>query len=175
MKNNLPEIEKRIKLLNRDELEQLQKKILFLLTTKKRKTSKIDVEAFYTILDNELSKRLKTKSMPFNRFQRTNTFKSLVTAFESTVDYMEVVFKNERLTRASKLHFYLISSKIVLDDCAGSPAPLCMRTLLQSFTILPGLIDRAFPGYVQGGVLPMILKQKYMNKKPLEEINNEKR
>ena len=175
MKDNLKEIDERVKLLSREELEKLHKKITFLLATKKRKNSRIDVEAFYNILDNELSKRLKTKTFPFPKFQRTKTYKELITAFESTVDYMEVVFKEMRLTRANKLQFYFLSAKITIDDFDTSPVPLSMRTLLQSFSILPGLIDRSFPGYARGGMLGWILKQKYMNKKPLEEINNEKR
>ncbi len=161
--------------LSTEEWEGLSKRLTFLLTSKKKEKVRIGEEAFYSILDNELSKKLKTKSFPFHKFKRTNSYKTLGEAFEVALDYMEVVFKGEKMTRVKKLQFYLIACKIVLKDQETNPAPLNIKTLLNGFKLLPGLIDRAFPGYAHSGVLPMILKQKYMNKKPLEEVNNEKR
>lgn len=161
--------------LNLKELEHVQKSIQLIMAPKQRERVRLGEEAFYSILDNELSKKLKTKAFPYNKFKRTHSYKLLGEAFEVTLDFMEVVFAKEKLTRIKKLHFYLIACKIVLDDQESSPAPLSIKTMLNGFKLLPGLIDRAFPGYARSGLLPMILKQKWMNKKPIEEVKNEKR
>lgn len=161
--------------LTTEEWEELSKRLTFLLTAKKKEKLRLGEEAFYTIIDNELSKKLKTKRFPFQRFKRTNNYKLLGETFEVALDYMEVVFEKEKLTRVKRLQFYLIAARIVLQDQETSPAPLSIRTMLNGFKLLPGLIDRSFPGYARSGVLSMILKQKYMNKKPLEEVVNEKR
>lgn len=173
--SNLEKIEKLITLLEKEELVLLGKKIQYLMTTKKRKCSPVDEDAFYSIIGNELKKKIRYKAPPLPVFKKTNDYKLFSQVFVDTLDYMEEVFKREKLTRPKKLHFYLVATKIVLRDCEGSPVPLSMRSMLTAYKLLPGLIERSFPGYVQSGLLPMILKQKYMNKKPLEEVKNEKR
>ena len=86
MSKKAEDIYEQIPSLSREELEGLIKRATFLLTTKGRKDSRIDEEAFYDIIDNELSKRLKTKRFLFQKFKRTHTYKNLGTAFELTVD-----------------------------------------------------------------------------------------
>ena len=169
------EINNRLPRLSQEELVELSKRIQFLMSTKKRKTNPVDEDAFYSILGNELKRKIRYKAPPLPVFKKTADYKLFSQVFEDTLDYMSEVFKRERITRPKKLHFYLIATKIVLSDCEGSPVPLSMRSLLTSYKLLPGLIDRSFPGYAQSGLLPMLLKQKWMNKKPIEEVKNEKR
>ena len=155
--------------LNKVELEEVIKKASFLEKTKGVRSSGSEEETFYGILTSELVKMFRNKPTAYFVFVKQCNYNSFKTDFEGTLDYMEIAFKNKRITRPAKLHFYLIATKIIINDFDTSPVPLNLKTLINGFNILPSLIDREFPGYAQAGLLPMILKAKYKNKPPRGE------
>ena len=155
--------------LNTSDLEDIIKRVAFLKNSKSKKYPRVEEELFYNTLISELGKKIKKKQPPFYAFQKQGNYKNFKIAFEATLDYIEIAFKNQRINRAAKQHIYLITTKIVINDFDTSPIPLSLRTLVNGFTILPSLMAREFPGYIASGLLPMILKAKYANKKPREE------
>lgn len=151
------------------ELDEVGKRIAFLKTSKGGKSSGVEEELFYGTLVAELGKKIKKKQPPFHIFARQAGYKQFKEAFATTIDYISLAFRNERINRAGKQRIYLIATKLVIDDFDTSPVPLSLKTLINGFSLFPSLMDRAFPGYTGAGVLPMLLRAKYGNKKPREE------
>jgi len=169
--NKTKEIIKKLPSLNKKELEEIQTRISFLLSSKENKNSRTDEEFFYNIIINELSSRLKKKQPPFHIFMKQTAYKNFKSVFNEMVDYTETAFKDKAQGRPCRLRFYLIATKITINDFDKSPVPLNLNTLIANFKNLPSLIEREFPGYSSSGILFRIIESKYMNKKERVKLN----
>lgn len=164
MKKN--EILKALVFLTRKEQEEISTRLNFLLSSNK-KTSSSGEELFYMRVSQVLNKELSTKEIPYYIFKKSSAYKKLKDAFTATSGYMKNAFKGSTVTRPQQQQFYMLATLSVLDDLSRSPIPTNMTTVLQTFRDIAGLMDRAFPGYSQSGLMPMVLKAKFKNKKGL--------
>lgn len=155
--------------LSAKELDVLSTRIALLRTSRNSGKSTTEEEAFYNALVSGLGKKISKRQPPFYAFIKQGHYKKFKEAFEGTLDYIELAFRNTRINRPAKLRFYLIATEIVINDFETSPVPLSLKSLINNYGLLPSLMDREFPGYASSGLLPMILKAKYANKKPREE------
>lgn len=152
--------------LKEEELKNIRTRIDFLLSSKKGTEKKSTEEIqFYTLLTNEIERRLKKKPSPFPVFKKQAIYKKFKKTFEEMLEYRKDCTGGILLDKKMRGSFNSLAIGVVLGDFDDSPIPLSMTTALTTFANLPGLLDRSFPGYVRGGAMLILLKSKRRKEK----------
>jgi len=114
-------------------------------------------ELLYTTLIEVLAYKTKTVYMPFPIFQKNQI--TLFKKFKTVSLDLDTWIKDQfpGVTRTQKRRLYSIFSELVIDFIDSGPIPLSVKTVINSFQYLPGLIDKSFPGYLEAGLLDSLL------------------
>jgi len=114
-------------------------------------------ELLYSTLIEVLSYKTKSVYSPFPIFKKNqiNLFKKFKDVSLELDFWIKKHFPN--VTRTQKRRLYTIFVELVVDFIDAGPVPLGVKTVINSFQYLPGLIDKSFPGYLEAGVLELLL------------------
>lgn len=52
-----------------------------------------------------------------------------------------------------------LAAQAMADDLAGSPAPLCLHTMIHALPRALGMVDKSYPGYIAAGMLGMLVRR----------------
>lgn len=116
-------------------------------------------QLFYSRLENILTNDYQIKMMPFNvvkstqRSQYKNIEKCAAELYEIACEWNPSKIRNRNFT----IGVYHLYSKLVpayLKDCK---VPVSAKACLQHVDKFVGLVDRAFPGYVAGGLIGIVI------------------
>lgn len=53
----------------------------------------------------------------------------------------------------------VLSARALLEDLDGGPAPVCLQTMLQNVSKIPGAVDRCYPGYLASKLLGILVRR----------------
>jgi hypothetical protein len=146
--------------MTKKELLQEKAKIDFFLTSSSKTSS--NVEAFYTSLgeyfEEEYSKKLLPLTILKAKVDKT-LYKNITTFCEEIDDWLDSVLKrsvhlHERM-RIYQITIELIGKYII--DCKGV---VSVKRIVDSRDNFPGVIEKAFPGYIKSGLVDLILNAK---------------
>lgn len=157
------------KLLNMSvkELKELKAKVSFLLDNKATKEINIKhegyVQLFLDVLDNSLQKRLLKKVPPLAILRASskhrNTLLKLYKAVGSLNDWSDTVL-GRKLNRPERLTMYNLACELTCDYLSNINVPINLPTIINCYEKFPSLIQKAFPGYIESGLLHIVLQAK---------------
>lgn len=116
-------------------------------------------ELFFYSLSEVLSDRLSIRLPSLMVMKKTS--RSAYNKFYEVLDYInewtDNVMAPHRVTRSLRRKLYLIFTDLVADEVQRLGLPLAFTTLVQQYENLPGIVDQAYPGYAQAGMLHILL------------------
>lgn len=106
-----------------------------------------------------LSNKLRTTYKPLPLWLRSfpQTFRLLRKRATLIEEFIEINFK-KKLTRSQKNKLYLIFCNVVANRIELTRVPLSLTSMLSFLNNLPGLVDKAFPGYIQSGMMDALIQ-----------------
>ena len=105
----------------------------------------------YEKISSALSKLITAPVMPFNTFKRQKKYAKFLELVEYLDNYADQVCQ-KKTTRYQKTKFYRLYISLVADEIINrTEAPLCMSTIMNNYERFPGLLENAFPGYLESG------------------------
>lgn len=165
---NIKTIEENLKSLSLEELQSLKVKIDFQISLKAtfRRTGESKQTVLVNLLYNELSqtilRKYSVKTIPWNvlKNKQPKQFKDLVNATLWLDEWFTRVLKRAP-TRLESIKLFSLFSELTISWIEKIPnTPVTMKIIIQNTDKFPGLIDRAFPDYLEAGILNILFFQK---------------
>ena len=123
--------------------------------------NRTEEELFYATLEEHLKARLGVKIAPLYKLVQTQelVYKLMIKNLDELDIWVDTHFKN--ITKSERKRTYSIAINSVCDYLEFLGVPLGTKPIINNLGKVPGLIDRAFPGYIQNGLLGMLLETSY--------------
>lgn len=158
--NNADRIKELLPELSANELKEVILLAEFFKERKGAAALDINDELLYTTLTEELSRRLSTSFSPLPILKRNspklfNKFIQIAGDYNAWIDR---VFKDTTVTRLQRRRLAIIVIEVVVENIENSKVPLSLTSTLNFFANFPGLFNKAFPGYIESGMLGMMLE-----------------
>lgn len=119
-------------------------------------------EMFYDEIQKILVKNLRTEPIPFHVMKVRNP--KLYTKFMDSTEYLNSYFKRalepDTCTIPRKKKLFRIFCDLIVKEIKKRGYELSFRTMLNLTEEFPSLLDKAYPGYVQSGVLINVVESK---------------
>jgi len=142
--------------LSVNDLKQVEMMAIRIRLLKGRDDSITEEELFYATLAEVLEFKLNTRIKSFGLYKKDRAkYARLQETVLSVNDWASQHFTN--LSRINKRRVYALAIDVVVEWVEEGPVPLSPQTVLNNFSYLPGIIDKKFPGYMQNGLMHMIL------------------
>ena len=156
---------------------ELKEVILMAEFFKERKgAAALDVndELFYITLTEELSRRLCTSfpPLPILKKNSAKTFSKFLQVSQDYNNWLERVFKDTTITRLQRRRLSIIAIEVVADNVENSKVPLSLTSALNFFQNFPGLFNKAFPGYLESGMLGQLLEMGFFSNSDVAPKDN---
>lgn len=121
------------------------------------KNPKTEDNLFYTAVARTISTKLKIGYPIYDVFikQQPDNFKKLREVVLELDEWIEIHFP--KVQRAKKYKLYVLFTEIVVEYIEEGPVPLSLPSTLNTFSKLPSLVDKKFPGYLQSNLFYMLL------------------
>lgn len=118
-----------------------------------------NVELLYEAVMKELASRYKCTRKPLYIVlnERGAAYDRLLAASDHIDTWIAEAMPQYRMSRLQRHKLYAIFAGLVVDALEQTTIPVNIETVLSYFSRLPSIVDRAFPGYAQSGVLHTIL------------------
>jgi hypothetical protein len=117
-----------------------------------------EMKDWYQALSVQLASETDWQSSPYVALKPD--FKKLLQAsYLQLRQWLTASFKPP-LTKTERLWAYHWCAELLVEESYVRNQPVCMATSLKQVQMLPQIIAREFPGYIQGGLLRFILSQK---------------
>lgn len=161
-------LKKELTTLDPKELQQIALAVSHLIEIKgqsSRKKSKSDEDKypnreFFFIEVSSAVRRVASDPIP--PYQQVLTNKTLGpllnAAYIFVEDYLQRIKGSVVIDRPRRLWYYQLFARLLITRLKAAEAPVTLRLVLQSAEKFPTALDRAFPGYVESGLLFMIFK-----------------
>ena len=92
---------------------------------------------------------------PWRAFKHLDIYKHFHTEYPAIETYIQAHFGRQKLAQRQRLYF--IFAELLLDWMRRNNLPMKVGLFFNNLKLIPELVARAFPGYVEQGWLPMIL------------------
>ena len=92
---------------------------------------------------------------PWRAFKHLGIYKHFHTEYPVIETYIQAHFGRQKLAQRQRLYF--IFAELLLDWMRCNNLPMKVGLFFNNLKLIPELMVRAFPGYVEQGWLPMIL------------------
>ena len=92
---------------------------------------------------------------PWGSFKRLNIYKHFHAEYPAIETYIQAHFGRQKLAQRQRL--YLIFAELLLDWMHRNNLPMKVGLFFNNLKLIPELMVRAFPGYLEQGWLPMVL------------------
>lgn len=148
--------------LTQDELYALKHHIDFFYKAKGKFVDNVPRTGdilLYESLKSVLSRKLNTR---FDKIQfwikkHPRLFGILRKRSDLIEAFIEDNFKKD-ISKIEKNRLYIIFINVVADRIELTRVPLSLTSTLSFLNNLPGLVDKAFPGYIQSGMLDALIQ-----------------
>ena len=112
------------------------------------------VRDLYIALGDLLQKRICVRSMPFHVFIKQAAYQQFLPAAQFAEEANGQWFPKQN--KAERLSMVMLYARLVLDDIASRSQPAVWRVISAAVLNLPQIVDQAFPGYAEAGLLGII-------------------
>jgi len=139
-------------------------------------TLRSEDELFYYTLTEKLSYKICSSypPLPILKKRSPKVFKKFIQVVDEFHDWIKLAFAGTTVTRLQKRKLYSIATDLVVTRVEDSPIPLSFKTALNFFTDFPGLFDKSFPGYIESGMLGLLLERGFFSGSDINpEENND--
>ena len=137
------------------ELHEVQARTSFLLNGSTTKASDGDIEAMYDAIIVQL-KILHKSCPPFQVFTRSNFYPQFIRNTESIMRFIDENFDCEkRISRLAMIRFLIL---MLIRNLDNQSLPLRIGVITTNLSRIPDIVDRAFPGYLESGLLDKVVK-----------------
>lgn len=158
--DSLNTLSERLSTLDSVELQRVIDLAKTLQATRSCSVESNEIIIFYETLCEEVKLYTGIEGMPLHSFKRSNRkgynkLCEMVTLMEAWAANVDADVK----TRLKKRNFYATMAMLVSSFLDDLNVPISVKTLLNSFEKFPGLIDKAFPGYVRSGLIRTIFNR----------------
>lgn len=149
--------------LSAEQLRELSDLALALGKTKENVTAKSEdfrIELLYDSIAYALfiSNNTHLPALSFWKGTKyTEIVKQLSVLVQGIEIWMQKGTKGKGLTRVQLSSFYALCSDLVSTEITERHIPLSLTTMLQNYKYLPDIFDREFPGYVNNGMISMVI------------------
>jgi hypothetical protein len=118
-------------------------------------------QLLYESIIEQLGIKLSEKFLNFFIFRtkRPSDYALLVETVEWANPWIKINFPNSKST--DKRRIFVFITELVIEHVEQSPAPLGLTSVLRQFKNITGLLEKAYPGYLESGLLHLILETKY--------------
>jgi len=118
-------------------------------------------QLLYETLIEQLSIKLSEKFLTFFVFKaaRPSDYSLIVETANWSESWIKVSFPDSR--KVDRRRLFALMCELVIDSVEQSPAPLGLTSVLKQFKNISGYIENAYPGYLQSGLISLILETKY--------------
>jgi len=148
--------------LTSEQLEGLKHHIDYFAKTKGNSVANVPRTGdmlLYESLKSVLSRKLKTRFDNIQTWIMKNPrlFKILKSRSDLIEAFIEDNFKKD-ISKIEKNRLYIIFINVVADRVEQTRVPLSLTSTLSFLNNLPGLVDKAFPGYIQSGLMDALIQ-----------------
>jgi len=115
-----------------------------------------DVDIFYTYLCKELQKHTRQKQQAITILKAKNKklYKQLKQITELLNDF---AFDNDVREKRDIYNLYQIACELICENIVDMGIPLSFKAFLNHIDLFPGLLNKAYPGYLKSGLLKFLL------------------
>lgn len=99
-----------------------------------------------------LSSKYQINLPPFKLFSNSNNHAQFSKVSLSLNEYLSSLITDRAIRLEERSMFYHLYAKLVTDDLEDIGAPVSVKSIVNGFERFPGLLDRAFPGYIRNGL-----------------------
>lgn len=143
-----------LKNLPRKELINLKNKIDLLLAKESNETNE---ELFYWVVATYLDEILKSKFLYYHTYKTNPSYSRLKIATKYIDSYCQELFG--KVSKTERVRFYKLYVELVVEMIKkNKDLSLSVPLVLNYHEMFPGLLEKAFPGYIAGGLAKYILK-----------------
>ncbi len=143
-----------LKNLSKKDLLNLKNKIDLLLTKESNETNE---ELFYGIIIAYLDSILKSKFSYYDTYKTNPHYPRLKIATKYIDSYCQELFG--KVSKTERVRFYKLYVELVVEMIKkNKDLSLSIPLVLNYHEMFPGLLEKAFPGYIAGGLAKYILK-----------------
>lgn len=150
-------LKRQIKQLNPDQLKEVIDFALYEKDVKTRpSTYDRNEEMLYSVLAEELKSKLSSALVPFHVFKKGSSY----ARFREVLKHVDEFLRSTgipRFTTPERKKMYSIVIRLVVERASELDVPLGVKLVLNQSDYIPGLFDRAFPGYLRSGLVRMLL------------------
>lgn len=117
-------------------------------------------EIFYGLICQFMTNKYSSNPTPFKLFKAGNhypRFKHCITTLDA---YLDTLLKTSVIRREKRVTFYNTYLDLVSSDLEGMNVPVGINNLLNTVDRFPGILDKAFPGYVRNGLFMKIITRR---------------
>lgn len=141
--------------LNEKDLNEVKNKAEFLLIDKQKiEKDNIRLQQFYGVVQEIISEKLKINKISYRAFRCRSNFNKFKKSYKDLNEYMKVIkIKNKK---ATYYKFYFIFVNLLINWLQKCKIPISMNTIINNIDKIPGLIDQAYPEYIQNDLIHLI-------------------
>lgn len=122
-----------------------------------------EADLFYQALMEELKFRINISGFPrsISSIAKRNPvlYKRILKTLDDVEAWMTNSFGKVKPNRLQRRRLYSILASLVAGEIENTSVPLSLSTLVNFFSNVPGIINKAFPGYASSGMLWILLEQ----------------
>ncbi len=134
---------------------ELQQVILLATTLRTRADKDSDAIVWYNALSQALLLRVEWRVPPL-KVLPDHTQAQIRKTYFSLTDWFDQVFKPS-LKKIERQWAFQWAAELLADSLLQRDRPLCLNGMLNTTSEIPAIVDQAFPGYIQSGLLRMVL------------------
>ena len=143
-----------LKNLSKKDLINLRNKIDLLLKDEANETNEV---IFYEVITTYLSNIMKSKFQYYSLFKKTSYYSNLKTTTKYVDSYCQELFG--KVSKTERVKFYKLYIELIVEMIKkNKDLSLSIPLVLNYHEMFPGLLEKAFPGYIAGGLAKYILK-----------------
>ena len=139
------------------QLRQVQARTIFLLATTGGSAG-IEEErrALYQTISDVLKSLHLKNSPPWAVFKKNRFYNHYNTSYDLLEDFMVENF--EGMSTPERIQFYRLVLRILVRDLKRIGVEVSIGSITTNLGRVPSLIDRAFPGYIESGMMSKVLR-----------------
>lgn len=138
--------------LKDDELRALHARVGALLESKRAEG---DEQLLFTAIAQQLDAKGQTWSL--GMLARNALYTQFQSRCLATTIYVDRFFQPKN--RLERLKAFRLLTRVLLRFLENARVPITLKTVVQNLDKIPRLVDDEFPGYLESGVLPMLLQR----------------
>jgi len=150
-------------LLNTQELKTVHTAVAQLLEVavpfNKKNNNNVNIDLFYSVTTGHLQRRFGVQVQPSYRAQASTMWPLVKTAYASVEQVMSTLAATTSPAdlNTARIRIWWWYSELVIDYLLEIKVPVSTKSFFNMSSKFAGLLDRAFPGYVESGLLSTIL------------------